>query len=140
MPQLQKDMARVFIFQQDGTPPNFHCEVTVYISHTVPLWFGWGPIMWTPWSPDLTPLDFCLWGYMKDAVYAPPSNNPTSVTCTDNRCSCISWCRNGIKSLPVGHLSSDTKKPHQAFVTETWQYLASLDTTDYSIFVLFWSY
>jgi hypothetical protein len=24
--------------------------------------------------------DFCLWGYDKDAVSVPPSNNPTSVT------------------------------------------------------------
>jgi hypothetical protein len=31
-----------------------------------------GPIAWPPRSPDLTPLDFDLCGYVKDAVYAPP--------------------------------------------------------------------
>jgi hypothetical protein len=35
---------------------------------------GWrirrgGPISWPPRSPDLTPLDFFLWGYAKDQVY-----------------------------------------------------------------------
>jgi hypothetical protein len=30
--------------------------------------FSW----WLPWSPDLTPCDFFLWGYVKDRVYLPP--------------------------------------------------------------------
>ena len=28
-----------------------------------------GPISWPARSPDLTPLDFWLWGYLKDHVY-----------------------------------------------------------------------
>ena len=28
-----------------------------------------GPIPWPPRSPDITPLDFFLWGYVKDTVY-----------------------------------------------------------------------
>jgi hypothetical protein len=27
---------------------------------------------WPPRSPDLTPCDFCLWGFVKDSVYVPP--------------------------------------------------------------------
>jgi hypothetical protein len=27
---------------------------------------------WPPRSPDLTPCDFVLWGYIKDLVYVPP--------------------------------------------------------------------
>ena len=27
---------------------------------------------WPPRSPDLTPCDFFLWGYIKDTVYVPP--------------------------------------------------------------------
>ena len=26
---------------------------------------------WIPRSPDLSPLDFCLWGYLKSKVYSP---------------------------------------------------------------------
>jgi hypothetical protein len=33
-------------------------------------WIGrGGPISWPPRSPDITPLDFFLWGYVKDIVY-----------------------------------------------------------------------
>jgi hypothetical protein len=31
-----------------------------------------GPIPWPPRSPDITPLDFFLWGYVKDIVYKTP--------------------------------------------------------------------
>jgi hypothetical protein len=30
---------------------------------------------WPPRSPDLTPCDFFLWGYIKDVVYVPPLPN-----------------------------------------------------------------
>ena len=26
---------------------------------------GWGGMSWSPNSPDLAPLDFCIWGVMK---------------------------------------------------------------------------
>ena len=33
--------------------------------------------IWAPHSPDLSPLDFFLWGYAKDNVY---KNKPTSIS------------------------------------------------------------
>jgi hypothetical protein len=36
-------------------------------------WFGrGGPITWPPHSPDLTPLNFFLWGHMQNLVYETP--------------------------------------------------------------------
>jgi hypothetical protein len=36
-------------------------------------WFGRdGPIPWPPRSPDITPLDFFLWVYVKGIVYKTP--------------------------------------------------------------------
>jgi hypothetical protein len=36
-------------------------------------WIGRAaPIAWPPRSPDLTPLDFVLWGFVKDRVFVPP--------------------------------------------------------------------
>lgn len=35
-----------------------------------------GDIPWPPRSPDLTPMDFFLWGYLKSRVY---TNNPRTV-------------------------------------------------------------
>jgi hypothetical protein len=31
-----------------------------------------GPTPWPPRSPDITPLDFFLWGYVKDKVFSTP--------------------------------------------------------------------
>jgi hypothetical protein len=37
---------------------------------------------WPPRSPDATPCDFFLWGYVKDQVYVPPlpANIPETIT------------------------------------------------------------
>jgi hypothetical protein len=39
----------------------------------VVAWIGrGGTIAWPPRSPDLTPLDFSVCGYVKDKVFVPP--------------------------------------------------------------------
>lgn len=44
-----------------------------YLNENYSQWIGkGGPIAWPPRSPDLTPLDFYFWGYMKQKVYAVP--------------------------------------------------------------------
>jgi hypothetical protein len=60
-----------FYFQQDGTPPHYHRDVRTYPDETVPgQWIGRrGGVEYPPRSPDLTPLDFYLWGTLKDMVY-----------------------------------------------------------------------
>ena len=43
------------------------------VTHFPGRWIGrGGPITWPPRSPDITPLDFFLWGYVKDRVYQTP--------------------------------------------------------------------
>lgn len=58
-------------FQQDGAPPHWTTQVRQYLNDIFPeRWIGRsGPIAWAPRSPDLTPLDFFLWGYLKHKVY-----------------------------------------------------------------------
>lgn len=62
------------IFQQDGAPPHWSLDVRRSLDKTFPQrWIGRdGPTAWPPRSPDITPLDFFLWGYVKDMVYATP--------------------------------------------------------------------
>jgi hypothetical protein len=36
-------------------------------------------VSWPPRSPDLTPLDFYLWGHLKTVVYATPVNDAEDV-------------------------------------------------------------
>jgi len=45
--------------------------VREYLNESFPnRWLGCGgPVAWPPRSPDLTPLDYYLWGHMKTLVY-----------------------------------------------------------------------
>ena len=65
---LQEDLVH---FQQDGAPPHFFLPVRQWLNDRFPgRWIGRrGPIEWPPRSPDLTPLDFFLWGHLKSIVY-----------------------------------------------------------------------
>lgn len=58
-------------FQQDGAPPHYYADVRHYLNATYPgQWIGRrGSTEWPARSPDLTPLDFFLWGYLKSKVY-----------------------------------------------------------------------
>lgn len=59
------------IFQQDGAPAHYANLVRTYLDIVFPnRWIGRaGPIEWPPRSPDLTPLDYFLWGFLKDKVF-----------------------------------------------------------------------
>jgi hypothetical protein len=57
--------------QQGGGPPLFCHHVRNHLNREMAgkgIGRG-GPIAWPSRSPDLTPLDFFLWGYMKNTVY-----------------------------------------------------------------------
>lgn len=62
---------RDMIWQQDGAPPHNNGIVANYLNARFPnKWIGThGPFRWPPRSPDMTPLDFFVWGYLKDLVY-----------------------------------------------------------------------
>lgn len=59
-------------FQQDGAPPHFAIAVRQFLDNRFPeRWIGRrGPVEWPARSPDLTPLDFFLWGHLKSKVFA----------------------------------------------------------------------
>ena len=64
------------IFQHDGSTPHFSLAVRHHLDATFfNKWIGrGGPINWPPRSPDLTPLDYFLWGHMKSLVYEEKCN------------------------------------------------------------------
>ena len=61
-------------FQQDGAPAHFSSDVRAWLDEKFTgRWIGRrGSIEWAARSPDLTPLDFFLWGYVKQKVYQQP--------------------------------------------------------------------
>jgi hypothetical protein len=68
IPQLDED-------DQDRTPPHYLGEVCEYFSTHFPgWWIGRAALIaWSPCSPDLTPLEFFLCGFVKDEVFVPHS-------------------------------------------------------------------
>lgn len=71
------NVRRRMYYQHDGAPAHFAREVKQHLDEMFPeRWIGrGGPISWPPRSPDLTPLDFCLWGWFKTEVYKVKVNN-----------------------------------------------------------------
>lgn len=61
----------------DGAPPHFNILVREHLSQVYgERWIGrGGPVAWPPRSPDLNPLDYFLWGYLKTLVYSVPIEN-----------------------------------------------------------------
>lgn len=59
------------IFQNDGCPAHYRLTVRQFLDRTYPdRWIGRsGPILWPARSPDLTPVDYYVWGMMKELVY-----------------------------------------------------------------------
>lgn len=59
-------------YMHDGAPAHYSVEIRTFLDeHYNGRWIGRrGPISWPPRSPDLNPLDFYLWGYLKGAVYS----------------------------------------------------------------------
>ncbi|EZA62136.1 hypothetical protein X777_03743 [Ooceraea biroi] len=80
-----RGLVRGFHFTQDGATPHRTQEVfetihKVYGNRVIGLGypkFAQGGLEWPPYSPDLNPCDFFLWGYIKDHCYA---GNPETVS------------------------------------------------------------
>ncbi|MBZ5796646.1 hypothetical protein K8353_42015, partial [Burkholderia contaminans] len=74
-------------FQQDGATPHFSLEVRAYLNQAFPnRWIvRRGEIECSARSPDLTPLDDFLWGYLKSKVYFNRPNNVEDLK--DRECS-----------------------------------------------------
>ena len=64
-------------YQHDGAPPHSARCTRHILNRKYPnKWIGrGGPRSWPARSPDLTPLDFFLWGTIKEYVYRTPINN-----------------------------------------------------------------
>lgn len=63
--------------QHDGAPAHYSLQVRQFLNRAYPgRWIGrGGTIRWPPRSPDLNPIDFFLWGYFKELVYARENHN-----------------------------------------------------------------
>ena len=60
-------------FQHEGAPAHFALDVNVLPNHCIGRG---GPVQWPPCSPDLTPMDFFIWGEMKCLLYETLIDTP----------------------------------------------------------------
>ena len=61
-------------YQHDGAPAHYHRDSRAYLDQVFPnRWIGRaGPVSWSARSSDLTPLDFYVWGHVKQIIYETP--------------------------------------------------------------------
>ncbi|XP_045771282.1 uncharacterized protein LOC123871479 [Maniola jurtina] len=73
--ELNLNLVRRLWFQHDGAPPHFSRPVRDYLNAEYgERWIGrGGPVNWPARSPDLTPLDFFLWGTVEQSVFKKPA-------------------------------------------------------------------
>lgn len=80
-PEVQRRrLKKRLLFMQDGAPPHWGLQVRSWLNEHLPQrWMGRGSsnMPWPPRSPDITPCDFFLWGFVKSKVYdTQPANIP----------------------------------------------------------------
>lgn len=92
------------IFQLDGAPGHWSRFVREFLDEKFPSrWIGrGGPISWPPRSPDLTPPDFFLWGFIKDKTYAQDPKTTEDLRVAIKHAFdavTITMCQNVVKSV-----------------------------------------
>ncbi len=75
---VREDNFQELYFMHDGAPAHFKNVVREWLCEkfTGRVIGRRGNVEWPPRSPDLNPLDFFLWGYLKEKVY---SKNPSNL-------------------------------------------------------------
>lgn len=71
----------LFSLQQDGASPHTAAVTQAWLKMSLPgSWIGaGGPMDWPAKSPDLSPLDFFLWGFLKSSVYEDSPQTPEAL-------------------------------------------------------------
>lgn len=72
LPEMRRRVGdRKMYFQQDGAAPHYAAQTRAFLTeHFGERWISrGGPLTWPARSPDLTPPDFFLWGWLKSKIY-----------------------------------------------------------------------
>lgn len=92
---------RQIFYQHDGAPPHNGFLVNNFLQET--FYDHWiannGPFLWPPRSPDLSVLDYFIWGSIKETVYFNP------ITTMED---CKAKVRNAFQNLPPGSIRMAT--------------------------------
>ncbi len=89
------------LFQQDSAPPHYKRTVQNYLNETFPnRWVGHGgPYKRPPRLPDLSPLDFAVWGIIKRQGVCQKSTDPGATETAHSRGICqTGWGQRSLHS------------------------------------------
>jgi hypothetical protein len=104
--------------------PHFHTSVPVLLNRVLPQRWIWRAangdnnlLPWPPRSPDLTPCDFYLWGFVRDSVYVLPLPRPSRNFVIGYACAAGHYSAQATPSLgwvwlPCGCVSRDSRWSH----------------------------
>ena len=62
-----------FVFQQDSAPAHRAKDTIALLSTETPDFIP--PTLWPPNSPDLNPVDYCVWSVLQERVYRTKIDN-----------------------------------------------------------------
>lgn len=101
------------ILQLDGEPAHFAVDVRSYMDRKFPKkWIeGGGPVAWPSKFPELTPMEFFWWGYVKSEVY---KTQPTTIEDMKQRI-------RGVFQTIIPNMLSNVRKSFEKRVTECIQ-------------------
>jgi len=60
----------VYVFQQDNAPAHRARATIEFLRRETPAFIP--PDLWPANSPDLNPVDYCIWGRVQQCVYQKP--------------------------------------------------------------------
>jgi Helix-turn-helix domain (DUF4817) len=97
--QVPHETQQEMWFLHDGAPVHHTCPIITFLNARYPdCWIGrGGPVAWPARSPDLTKMDFSIWGYVKDQVYKIPPTTKEDMKIRIRNCFqniSVEMCRN----------------------------------------------
>lgn len=94
---------RELFYQHDGAPPHNGYLVNSFLEEV--FYDQWiannGPFLWPPRSPDLSVLDYFVWGAIKNKVYDSPLTTKED---------CIQRVRNAFRDLEPASIRNATHR------------------------------
>ena len=67
LPVMRRIAGDTYVFQQDSAPAHRARDIVQLLQQQTPEFIA--PDLWPPNSPDLNPVDYCVWGLMQERVY-----------------------------------------------------------------------
>ena len=64
---IREQSGGYFVFQQDSAPAHRAQETVALLKRETPAFMA--PSLWPPYSPDLNPVDYKIWGVLQNRVY-----------------------------------------------------------------------